>query len=184
MSNINTQSWPEPPSALKGPEPLLPCPCSMYDSLMAAEPVYPSGVRSFICPGGEHTRQITTDGADYKFSRSLKPLRNTVRLSHRSADSIIRVVWGIITLPKIWLTGGQLGLDRNNPHRSEDGRDYLSHTRFIPCKLPTRRIPFLDTGRYPPVRHGRCKEIFAYLFEEPKDGIGAHAGSPSQGQRT
>ena len=28
---------------------------------------------------------------------------------------------------------------------------------------------------------GRCKEIFAYLFEEPKDGIGAQAALRRKG---
>ena len=53
-------------------------------------------------PNGVNTLdyQITTDGADYQFSRSLKPLEKHRSVITRSVDSIIREVWGIITIAK------------------------------------------------------------------------------------
>ena len=145
MSNINTQSWlMNRRHALKGlgtfiALPMLDC----MTPLMAAEPVMPKRSAFIYLPNGVNTLdyQITTDGADYKFSRSLKPLEK-----HRS---VITPISGLHhpgglghhhNCQKIWLTGGQLGpSDRNTISIDQKMAEITSpHTRFHSLQIANK----------------------------------------------
>ena len=87
--------------------PMLDC----MTPLMADEPVMPKRSAFIYLPNGVNTLdyQITTEGADYQFSRSLKPLEK-----HRS---VITPISGLHhpgglghhhNCQKIWLTGENL----------------------------------------------------------------------------
>ena len=181
MSNINTQSWlMNRRHALKGlgtfiALPMLDC----MTPLMADEPVMPKRSAFIYLPNGVNTLdyQITTEGADYQFSRSLKPLEK-----HRS---VITPISGLHhpgglghhhNCQKIWLTGGKLGpSDRNTISIDQKMAEVTSpHTRFHSLQIANsgESLSWTQDGIRLPAM-GRCKEIFTHLFEEPKDGIGA-----------
>ncbi|HCS51127.1 DUF1552 domain-containing protein [Rubinisphaera sp.] len=127
-------------------------------------------------PNGVNTLdyQITTAGKDYTFSRSLKPLEK-----HRS---VVTPISGLHhpgglghhhNCQKIWLTGGQLGpTDRNTISVDQQMAEVTSpHTRFHSLEISNKGESLAWTAdgiRLPGM--SRCSEIFAYLFEEPKNG--------------
>lgn len=127
-------------------------------------------------PNGVNTLdfQITSPGEDFEFSRTLKPLEK-----HR------RVVTPISGLhhpgglghhhncQKIWLTGGKLGpSDRNTISVDQRIAEVTSpHTRFHSLEIANKGDSLAWTAdgiRLPGM--SRCSQIFASLFEEPKNG--------------
>ncbi|MEZ6088119.1 MAG: DUF1552 domain-containing protein [Pirellulaceae bacterium] len=127
-------------------------------------------------PNGVNTLdyQIVDDGADYAFSRTLKPLEK-----HRS---VITPISGLHhpgglghhhNCQKIWLTGGQLGpTDRNTISVDQRMAEVTSpHTRFHSLEISNKGESLawtIDGIRLPGM--SRCGDIFAHLFEEPKSG--------------
>lgn len=127
-------------------------------------------------PNGVNTLdyQITQAGSDYQFSRTLKPLEK-----HRS---VITPISGLHhpgglghhhNCQKIWLTGGQLGpTDRNTISVDQRMAEVTSpHTRFHSLEIANKGDSLAWTAdgiRLPGM--SRCSEIFAALFEEPKNG--------------
>lgn len=155
--------------------PLLDCMCSASP----AEASRPKRSAFIYIPNGVNTLdyQITTPGENYDFSRTLKPLEK-----HR------RVVTPISGLhhpgglghhhncQKIWLTGGKLGpSDRNTISVDQQMAEVTSpHTRFHSLEIANKGESLAWTAdgiRLPGM--SRCSEIFAYLFEEPKNGTTA-----------
>ncbi len=130
-------------------------------------------------PNGVNTLdyQITTPGDGYAFSRSLKPLEK-----HRG---VITPISGLHhpgglghhhNCQKIWLTGGQLGpTDRNTISVDQQMAEVTSpHTRFHSLEISNKGESLAWTAdgiRLPGM--SRCSEIFAHLFEEPKNGTAA-----------
>ncbi|MCA9043444.1 MAG: DUF1552 domain-containing protein, partial [Planctomycetaceae bacterium] len=118
-----------------------------------------------------------TSGADYEFSRTLKPLEK-----HRS---VITPISGLHhpgglghhhNCQKIWLTGGQLGpTDRNTISVDQQMAEVTApHTRFHSLEIANKGDSLawtVDGIRLPGM--SRCGDIFAHLFEEPKDGTAA-----------
>lgn len=146
----------------------------------AAETEPPPRRSAFVyIPNGVNTLdyQITTHGKDYTFSRSLKPLEQ-----HRG---VITPISGLHhpgglghhhNCQKIWLTGGQLGpTDRNTISIDQQMAEVTSpHTRFHSLEISNKGESLAWTAdgiRLPGM--SRCSEIFAYLFEEPKNGTAA-----------
>lgn len=182
MSNITTQSWLiDRRYALRGlgsfiALPLLNCMRPAH----AAEDTPPPrrSVFTYI-PNGVNTLdyQITTPGEDYEFSRSLKPLEK-----HRS---VVTPISGLHhpgglghhhNCQKIWLTGGRLGpSDRNTISVDQQMAEVTSpHTRFHSLEIANKGESLAWTAdgiRLPGM--SRCRQIFAYLFEEPKNGTAA-----------
>ena len=77
---------------------------------------------------------------------------------------------------KIWLTGGQLGpTDRNTISVDQQMAEVTSpHTRFHSLEIANKGESLAWTAdgiRLPGM--SRCSEIFAHLFEEPKNGTAA-----------
>ena len=118
--------------------------------------------------------QITTEGRDYQFSRSLKPLEK-----HREAITPISGLHHPGSLShhhnciSIWLTGGKLGpSDRNTISLDQKMAEVTAqHTRISSMEVAINENSLAWTAdgvRLPALR--RCSEIFASLFEEPKDG--------------
>ncbi|PQO26572.1 DUF1552 domain-containing protein [Blastopirellula marina] len=130
-------------------------------------------------PNGVNTLdyQITNPGEDYVLSRSLQPLEK-----HRS---VITPISGLHhpgglghhhNCQKIWLTGGQLGpTDRNTISVDQKMAEVTSpFTRFHSLEIANKGESLAWTAdgiRLPGM--SRCSEIFAYLFEEPKNGTAA-----------
>lgn len=130
-------------------------------------------------PNGVNTLdyQITTPGANYTLSRTLQPLEK-----HRN---VITPISGMHhpgglghhhNCQKIWLTGGQLGpTDRNTISVDQKMAEITSpHTRFHSLEIANKgeSLAWTEDGiRLPGM--SRCSEIFAYLFEEPKNGTAA-----------
>lgn len=155
--------------------PLLNC----MRPLRAAEAASPRRSAFIYIPNGVNTLdyQITTPGADYTFSRSLKPLEE-----HRS---VITPISGLHhpgglghhhNCQKIWLTGGQLGpTDRNTISVDQQMAEVTSpHTRFHSLEISNKGESLAWTAdgiRLPGM--SRCREIFAHLFEEPRNGTAA-----------
>lgn len=183
MSNIQTQSWLiDRRHALRGlgsfiALPLLDC----MNPARAAEAPKPKPKRSVFIyiPNGVNTLdyQITTPGDDYTFSKSLSPLER-----HRS---IVTPISGLHhpgglghhhNCQKIWLTGGKLGpTDRNTISVDQKMAEVTSpHTRFHSLEIANKgeSLAWTPDGiRLPGT--SRSSEIFAYLFEEPKNGTAA-----------
>lgn len=183
MSNIQTQSWLiDRRHALRGlgsfiALPLLDC----MTPARAAEAPKPKPKRSVFIyiPNGVNTLdfQITTPGVDYAFSRSLKPLEK-----HRT---VVTPISGLHhpgglghhhNCQKIWLTGGKLGpTDRNTISIDQQMAEVTSpHTRFHSLEIANKGESLAWTAdgiRLPGM--SRSSEIFAHLFEEPKDGTAA-----------
>ena len=130
-------------------------------------------------PNGVNTLdyQITQSGADYTFSRSLKPLEK-----HRG---VITPISGLHHpgglgyyhgCQKIWLTGGKLGpSDRNTISVDQKMAEVTApHTRFHSLEVANKGESLAWTAdgiRLPGM--SRCQQIFAHLFEEPKNGTAA-----------
>ena len=181
MSNVRKQSWLiDRRHALRGlgsfiSLPLLDC----MTSARAAKPVKPKRSVFIYIPNGVNTLdyQITTQGKNYAFSRTLKPLEK-----HRS---IITPISGLHhpgglghhhNCQKIWLTGGKLGpSDRNTISIDQRMAQVTAeHTRFHSLEIANRgeSLAWTPDGiRLPGM--SRCTEIFAHLFEEPKNGTAA-----------
>jgi len=118
--------------------------------------------------------QITKPGADYDFSRSLKPLEE-----HRQAITPISGLHHPGSLShhhnciSTWLTGGKLGpTDRNTISVDQKMAEITAlHTRISSMEIALTQDSLAWTAdgvRLPAMR--RCSEIFASLFEEPKHG--------------
>ncbi len=181
MSNIQSQSWLiDRRHALKAlgsfiALPLLDC----MKPLRAAEPVTPKRSAFIYIPNGVNTLdyQITTPGADFAFSRTLKPLEK-----HRDAVTPISGLHHPGGLghhhncQKIWLTGGKLGpSDRNTISVDQRMAEVTSpQTRFHSLEVSNKGESLSWTAdgiRLPGM--SRCRQIFAHLFEEPKNGTAA-----------
>jgi hypothetical protein len=118
--------------------------------------------------------QITTQGKDYQFSRSLKPLER-----HREVITPISGMHHPGALShhhnciSVWLTGGKLGpSDRNTISVDQKIAEVTAqHTRVASMEVAITQDSLAWTAdgvRLPAMR--RCSEIFASLFEEPKGG--------------
>ena len=134
-------------------------------------------------PNGVNTLdyQITSAGAGYAYSRSLRPLEK-----HRD---VITPISGLHhpgglghhhNCQKIWLTGGTLGpTDRNTISVDQRMAEVTSpHTRYHSLEVSNSGESLAWTGdgiRLPAL--SRCSEIFAFLFEEPKNGTAAQRRS-------
>ena len=118
--------------------------------------------------------QITKEGKDYEFSRSLKPLEK-----HREVITPISGLHHPGALShhhnciNVWLTGGKLGpSDRNTISVDQKMAEITAqHTRYSSMEVAITQDSLAWTAdgvRLPAMR--RCSEIFASLFEEPKGG--------------
>lgn len=155
--------------------PLLDC----MQPIRAAERPKPRRSVFVYIPNGVNTLdyQITAPGKGYTFSRTLKPLEK-----HRG---IITPISGLHhpgalghhhNCQKVWLTGGRLGpTDRNTISVDQQIAEVTApHTRFHSLDIANKGESLAWTAdgiRLPGM--SRCREIFAYLFEEPKDGTEA-----------
>ena len=121
--------------------------------------------------------QITTEGPDYQFSRSLQPLEK-----HRKVITPISGLHHPGSLShhhnciNIWLTGGKLGpSDRNTISVDQKMAEITAeHTRYPSLEVAITQDSLAWTAdgvRLPAMR--RCSEVFASLFEAPKGGIAA-----------
>lgn len=155
--------------------PLLNCMRPLY----GGEGETPRRSAFIYIPNGVNTLdyQITTPGKDYAFSSSLKPLEK-----HRNAVTPISGLHHPGGLghhhncQKIWLTGGQLGpTDRNTISVDQQMAEVSSpHTRFHSLEISNKGESLAWTAdgiRLPGM--SRCSQIFAHLFEEPKNGTAA-----------
>lgn len=145
----------------------------------AAEAPSPKRSAFIYIPNGVNTLdyQITTPGADFAFSRTLKPLEK-----HRD---VVTPISGLHhpgglghhhNCQQIWLTGGKLGpSDRNTISVDQQMAEVTSpHTRFHSLEIANKGESLAWTAdgiRLPGM--SRCGEIFAYLFEEPQNGTAA-----------
>ena len=118
--------------------------------------------------------QITKEGPDYAFSRSLQPLE-----PHRQAITPISGLHHPGNLShhhnciSTWLTGGKLGpTDRNTISVDQKMAEITAqHTRISSLEIALTQDSLAWTAdgvRLPAMR--RCSDIFASLFEEPKNG--------------
>ena len=118
--------------------------------------------------------QITQQGKDYEFSRSLKPLEK-----HREVITPISGLHHPGALGhdhgciNVWLTGGKMGpTDRNTISVDQKMAEITApHTRYpsMDVALTGASLAWTADGvRLPAMR--RCSEIFASMFEEPKGG--------------
>ena len=118
--------------------------------------------------------QITNAGADYQFSRSLKPLEK-----HRQSITPFSGLYHPGSLShhhnciSTWLTAGKLGpTDRNTISVDQKMAEITAlHTRVSSMEIALTQDSLAWTAdgvRLPAMR--RCSEIFASLFEEPKNG--------------
>jgi len=144
--------------------------------LLAAEPVVPRRSAFIYIPNGVNTLdfQITTPGDGFEFSRTLKPLeKHRQRVTPISGLHHPGGLGHHHNCQKIWLTGGQLGpTDRNTISVDQKMAEVTSrHTRFHSLEIADRGDSLAWTAdgiRLPGM--SRCSEIFAHLFEEPKNG--------------
>ena len=182
MSNIQTNSWlMDRRTALRGLGSFIALP--MLNSMVAAKakPANQQPRRSVFIyiPNGVNTLdyQITAPGKGYTFSRTLKPLeklRNVITpisgLHHPGGLGYHH------NCQKIWLTGGKLGpSDRNTISVDQKMAEVTSpHTRFHSLQIANKgeSLSWTTDGIRLPGR-SRCRQIFAHLFEEPKDGTDA-----------
>ena len=156
--------------------PLLNC---MRQVGAAAESLAPRRSVFVYLPNGVNTLdyQITTPGKDYALSRSLAPLKDL--------KDVITPISGLHhpgglghhhNCQKIWLTGGKLGpSDRNTISVDQRMAEVTSpHTRFHSLEIANKgeSLAWTSDGiRLPGM--SRCRQIFAHLFEEPKNGTEA-----------
>jgi hypothetical protein len=155
--------------------PLLDCMCRAE----TAKSPPPRRSAFIYIPNGVNTLdfQITSPGEEFAFSRSLKPLEK-----HRA---VVTPISGLHhpgglghhhNCQKIWLTGGQLGpTDRNTISVDQQMAEVTApHTRFHSLEIANKGESLAWTAdgiRLPGM--SRCGEMFARLFEEPKDGTAA-----------
>ncbi|MFT4548325.1 MAG: hypothetical protein ACI8XO_004271 [Verrucomicrobiales bacterium] len=183
MSNIQTSSWLiDRRHALRGLGSFIALPlldCMMPARAGAAAKPKPKRSVFIYIPNGVNTLdyQITTPGDDYTFSRSLKSLEK-----HRN---VVTPISGLHhpgglghhhNCQKIWLTGGTIGpTDRNTISVDQQMAEVTSpHTRFHSLEIANKGESLAWTAdgiRLPGM--SRSSEIFAHLFEEPKDGTAA-----------
>lgn len=158
--------------------PLLDCMCRAETAKSPA----PRRSAFIYIPNGVNTLdfQITSPGEEFAFSRSLKPLEK-----HRA---VVTPISGLHhpgglghhhNCQKIWLTGGQLGpTDRNTISVDQQMAEVTApHTRFHSLEIANKGESLAWTAdgiRLPGM--SRCGEMFARLFEEPKDGTAAQRG--------
>ncbi|MEQ9406549.1 MAG: DUF1552 domain-containing protein [Fuerstiella sp.] len=182
MSNNQSQSWLiDRRHALRAMGtcislPMLEC----MIPLRAAEQTSAPRRSAFIyLANGVHSLnyQITTPGTDYQFSRSLRPLQTYRR--------VITPVSGLHhpgslghhhNCIDIWLTGGKIGPSERNTISVDQKMAEVTaqHTRYPSMEIAITQGSLAWTAdgvQLPAMR--RCSEIFAALFEEPKDGIAA-----------
>lgn len=180
MSNIQTNSWLiSRRHALRGLGTFIALPTLACMGRSDAEVTKPVKRSAFIyIPNGVNTLdyQITTPGEGYAFSRTLKPLE-----PHRK---VITPISGLHhpgglghhhNCQKIWLTGGKLGpTDRNTISVDQAMAEVTSkHTRFHSLEIAKgQSLAWTADGIQLPGM-ARCREIFSYLFEEPKGGPAA-----------
>jgi len=182
MSNIQTRSWLiDRRAALRGMGSFIALP--LLNSMVAAKPKttdqQPRRSVFIYIPNGVNTLdyQIAAPGKGYTFSRTLKPLEK-----HRN---VITPISGLHhpgglgyhhNCQKIWLTGGKLGpSDRNTISVDQKMAEITSpHTRFHSLQIANKgeSLSWTTDGIRLPGR-SRCRQIFAHLFEEPKDGTDA-----------
>ena len=149
--------------------------------LRAAESASPTPRRSaFIyLANGVHSLnyQVTKEGRDYQFSRSLKPLE-----THRDVITPISGLHHPGALShhhnciSVWLTGGKLGPSDHNTISVDQKMAEITaeHTRYpsMEVALTQGSLAWTADGVQLPAMR-RCSEIFASLFEQPKGGIAA-----------
>lgn len=121
--------------------------------------------------------QITDSGADYEFSRSLKPLegfRNSITpISGLHHPGSLGHHHNCID---IWLTGGKIGPSERNTISVDQ---LMAQVTGEKTRYPSMEIALTqgslawtaDGVQLPAMR--RCSEIFSSLFEEPKGGVAA-----------
>ena len=157
--------------------PLLECMLPLRASESA--PATPRRSAFIYLANGVHSLnyQITQPGADYQFSRSLKPLEK-----HRQSITPISGLHHPGSLShhhnciSTWLTGGKLGpTDRNTISVDQKMAEVTAlQTRVSSLEIALTQDSLAWTAdgvRLPAMR--RCSEIFASLFEEPKNGKAA-----------
>lgn len=130
-------------------------------------------------PNGVNTLdyQITSSGAGYELSRTLQPLHKL--RSHVTPISGLHHPGGLghhHNCQKIWLTGGQLGPSARNTISVDQQMAAVTspHTRFHSLEIANKGESLAWTAdgiRLPGM--SRCRQIFAWLFEEPKNGTDA-----------
>ena len=156
--------------------PMLEC----MTPLKAAEKVSTPKRSAFIyLANGVHSLnyQITESGPDYKFSRSLKPLEK-----HRSSITPVSGLHhpGSIghhhNCIKVFLTGGKIGAAYRNSISVDQKMAEITgqYTRYssLEVALTQGSLAWTPDGVQLPAMR-QCSQIFASLFEEPKDGIDA-----------
>jgi hypothetical protein len=154
--------------------PLLECMVPLHAAEKAT--VTPRRSAFIYLANGVHSLnyQITSQGKDYQFSRSLKPLEK-----HREVVTPISGLHHPGALShhhnciSVWLTGGKLGpSDRNTISVDQKIAEVTAqHTRVSSMEVAITQDSLAWTAdgvRLPAMR--RCSEIFASLFEEPKGG--------------
>lgn len=121
--------------------------------------------------------QITDSGADYEFSRSLKPLegfRNSITpISGLHHPGSLGHHHNCID---IWLTGGKIGPSERNTISVDQLMAQVTgeQTRYPSMEIALTQGSLAWTAdgvQLPAMR--RCSEIFSSLFEEPKGGVAA-----------
>ncbi|MEM7010539.1 MAG: DUF1552 domain-containing protein [Verrucomicrobiota bacterium] len=182
MSNIQTQSWLiDRRHALRAMGtcislPMLECMIPLHAADQADSPKRSAFM---YLANGVHSLnyQILTEGKDYEFSRSLKPLEK-----HRD---VITPVSGLHhpgalghhhNCIDIFLTGAKIGPSARNTISVDQQMAEVTgqHTRYpsLEIALTQNSLAWTADGvRLPAMR--RCSEIFASMFEEPKGGIAA-----------
>ena len=121
--------------------------------------------------------QILSEGKDYEFSKSLKPLEK-----HRDVITPISGLHhpGAIghhhNCINVFLTGGKLGpSDRNTISVDQKMAEVTAeHTRYSSMEIALTQgsLAWTADGVQLPASR-RCSEIFSSMFEEPKSGIEA-----------
>ena len=155
--------------------PMLEC----MTPLKAAEKVSTPRRSAFIyLANGVHSLnyQITESGPDYKFSRSLKPLENTVIPLRLSVAFTTREALVIITTVLTFPDRGKIGAAHRNTISVDQKIAEITgqYTRYPSMEIALTQGSLAWTAdgvQLPAMR--QCSQIFASLFEEPKGGIDA-----------
>jgi len=183
MSNYLSQSWLiDRRHALKALGTFISLPlleCMIPLRAAASATVTPRRSAFIYLANGVHSLnyQITTEGKDYQFSRSLQPLEK-----HRQVITPISGLHHPGSLShhhnciSVWLTGGKLGpSDKNTISVDQKMAEITAqHTRYpsLEVAITQESLAWTADGvRLPAMR--RCSEIFASMFEAPKGGIAA-----------
>jgi hypothetical protein len=157
--------------------PMLECMVPLRAAAAAAATVTPRRSAFIYLANGVHSLnyQITTEGKDYQFSRSLKPLEK-----HREVVTPISGLHHPGSLGhhhnciSVWLTGGKLGPSDHNTISVDQKMAEITalHTRYpsLEVAITQESLAWTADGvRLPAMR--RCSEIFSSMFAEPKGGI-------------